>query len=328
MPLGLNDFLLGGLVPLAASAAVWALWFALRQAGAAWPAGLIAGYAAGTLALETRDSGLAAATSRLVKAHEAHEWTPLIALVAAAPALMAALARRLRAGSSPSPAIPLECLLAAPLCALTPWWLLVGKYRSMQQLAEAGFADDAPTQGQALGILAAAAAALLAGWWLWRRAQGASLPRTRAALAVAAAVGGSMTAALTGSIAYGQAFGVLAAAFCGCAAMSWFFRDASGPEAAAGPAVVLYGSLLMLAASYSEMKIWQAAVLGAAMALSVGALPGIGRRRPVSQGVLRTAILLVPLSLVIWNAASDFVANQRQQEALDAANPYLEYMTK
>jgi hypothetical protein len=310
------DFLLGGLAPLAAAAIAFAVvWKLSRRAGAAWSAGLVVGYAVGTLALEARDTGLGSAAMRLIRASESHEWLTLMALAATAPAAVAAATRRLR----------VEVALAAPLCIAAPLGLLWNKYRASEQLRAAGFADDAISPGGAALILAAVAAGLLAAWWLWRQAEGAPLARTRSLLAIIATTGAAATAALTGALVYGQALGVLAAALGGCAAAAWILGETSGPEAARGPTLVIFGGLVAAAACYSALPPWQAAVLGAAMVLPVGWLPGADRMRPLRQVVLRLALCLLPLTLVVWRAVDDFIANEQQQKQEQEDDPYSDY---
>jgi hypothetical protein len=295
------DFVLGGLAPLAAAAVAFAIgWYASRRAGIAWSAGVVAGYAVGAFALEARASGVAVAAQRLVRASESLEWLPLIALLGVVPAVAAALAGRRW----------VEYVLAAPLCVGAPLWLLLGKYRASQQLVEAGFAENAISRGAAAAVLAAIAVATLAIWVLWSAASSASLPKTRSLLAIIATVGAAMASVLTGSLVYGQAFGVLASALGGCAATAWLLGVAAGPEAARGPALLLFGGLLALAAVYSKLPPWQAAALAAAFVLPVGWLPG---RRPAVQASVRSVLCVVPLAVVLWQAGATFAANERQE---------------
>lgn len=301
---GPMDFLLGGLMPLAAAAAAFALaWAATRRGAAAWSAGVIVGFAAGAFSLEARDSGASVAAAKLWRPTQAAEWLTLIALASVVPAAAAQLAKRRW----------VEWAIAAPLCAAAPWWLLSGKYRAAQQLRDAGFADDAITPAGAAIVLALIAAATLVAWALWQGAEGLPLPKTRTLLAILATVGAAATSALTGSLAYAQAFGVLAAALGGCAVAAWILGDKSGPEAARGPVLLLYGGLLALAVCYSSMLPWHAGTLAAALALSVGWLPRAARWRPTPQAAFRMALCLALLGVVIWRAGVAFAASQQQQ---------------
>jgi hypothetical protein len=304
------DFVLGGLAPLVAAAAAYAaLWAATRRPGAAWSAGVVVGYAAGMVGLEARDSGLAATAARLVHPSESHEWLPLLALAAALPATIAALAGRRW----------LEWALAAPLCVAAPALLLGSKYRASQQLRDAGFADDAITPTGAVSVLALVAVATLAAWRLWRGADASGLARSRSFLAIAAAVAAAAAAALTGALVFGQAFGVLAAALGGCAATAWAVGDKSGPEAARGPTLVLVAGLLAAAVVYSDLPPRHAAMLAAAMAVPVGWLPGAASARPWVQFALRAVLCVIPLGVVVWQAAAIHRAtdNEELEESSD-----------
>lgn len=313
------DFVLGGLVPLAVAAAAFAVaWRLSRRGGAAWSAGLVAGYAAGMLALEWRDTGLQSGLMRLVRASDSHEWLTLMALAATVPAVVAAVGRRRW----------LEFAIAAPLCVAAPLGLLSSKYRAAQQLRAAGFGDDAITGSGAALVLAAIAAGLLAAWWLWRQAEGVGFARTRSLLSIVATTGAAATAALTGALVYGQALGVLAAALGGCAATAWFVGEKAGPEAARGPAILIFGGLVAAAACYSALPPWQAAVLAAAFVLPVGWLPGSDGLRPAGQVALRTALCLLPLTLATWRAVDDFIANEQQQKQEQVDDPYSDYQSK
>jgi hypothetical protein len=333
------DLVLGGLVPLVAAAlAFTAAWFATRRAGAAgraaaaWNAGVVVGFAAGALGLNARGAdgvdwaAFTSAASRLVRPVESQDWLPLIGLAAAVPALAAALARR---GW-------VEWLLAVPVCVAAPARLLWSKYRASQQLRDAGFATDAITPVGAALILSAIAAGALIALALWRRAEGPSpsvgpalpdgpslsdgpaLPKTRSLLAIVALTGAAAVVALTGSLVLGQACGVLAASIGGCAASAWPLGVKAGPESARGPALLLAGSLLAAAVCYSDLHVWQAALLAAAFVLPVAWLPGIARFRPLAQGALRTSICVLPLALVTWRAAAEFIAEESMSEDSDS----------
>lgn len=311
--LGVKDILLGALAPLVAGAAAFALaWRLSRRNGAAWSAGLLAGYLAGAYGLSARNVGLAEAAKRIAYATQADEKLPLVILAAAVPATVAWLAGRRW----------IEWLLAAPLCVAAPLWLSWAKYRAGQQLREAGFAaDDAITPAGAAGVLAAIAIGLMASWWLWRRMDAATLPKTRAALAIVALVGCAAAAGLTGSLHYAQTFGVLAAALGGCAATALLLGAKSGPESVPGPTLFAVGGLLTLAAAYIDLLPWQAATLGAAFVLPVAGIPGVTRLGPRTQAALRTLLCVIPIAIVLWQANAS-LAEQERLEQEQAAEPY------
>jgi hypothetical protein len=302
------DFVLGGLTPLAAAAVAFALaWRAGRSGGAAWSAGVVVGFAAGVLALEARDDGMTRAAWGLVRPTESHGWLPLVALAGAVPALGARLAGRRW----------LEGALALPLSLAVPALLLWSKYRATQRLREAGFAEDAVTPAGAAAVLGAIAVATLAAWWLWRRAVGAPLAKTRTLLAIIATVGAAAAAGLSGALVYAQTFGVLAAAMGGCALAAWAFKDASGLSAARGPLLLVFGGLLALAVVYSDLPIAAAALLAVALALPVGCLRALARRGPAAQAAVRAVLCLAPLGAALWQAAAVYYADQQHEEQAD-----------
>jgi hypothetical protein len=312
----LSDFLWGGALPCAAAALAFALgWAAARRPAAAWSTGVVIGFTAGLLALEARGVGLRAAFDKLIQPHESHEWTPLIGLIAVAPALMGPALGKWRS---------LRWLLAAVLCAITPLWLLWGgKYLPSAEIRASGFATSAWSAGQAFAILGAVAAATLAAWWSWELVDRENGPRTRSLLTIAVLIGAAATAGLTGSFVYAQVFGVLAASVGGCLIAAMLVRINSGPEGAAGSVLLISASLLLLAACYSELDPLQAVCLGAAAVLSAGWIPGLARLSRRHQTALRTALCLVPLVAVVAYAAFEFQERQRQQQEDSASNPYL-----
>lgn len=302
---GLDCFLWGGPAALVVAAAAFALALrATRRGAVAWHVGVIAGFAAGALAMDAHAEGFAAACSRLARPIEAHGRLPLIALAAAGPAMLAAATRR-----------PWTAwLLAAPLAALAPLWLLWGgRYLPEQEVRDAGFAEAAWTPTTAALVLAAVAAATLAVWSLWRRAEPASQALLRSGLAAAAIGGAGATVAFTGSITYGQTLALLAIAVAACGAVAWLMKSSTGPEGAAGPIIFAAASLLVLGVCYSELKLWQAVALATLIALSAGWLP-IAAGRPHLAATLRAALVLVPVAIIAGQAAAKLEASQRPSE--------------
>jgi hypothetical protein len=312
----LSDFLLGGALPCGAAALAFVLGrAALRQPTAAWSTGVVLGYATGLLALDARGVGLRAALSKLIQPHESHEWTPLIGLIAVAPALVGAALGKWRLGG---------WLLAAVLCAVTPLWLLWGgKYLPGAETRASGFATDAWFVRDAILILGAVVVATLAVWLSWEKVDSENTTFTRSLLTVAALVGAAAMAVLTGSFVYAQAFGVLAASVGGCLIAALLLRVKAGPEGAAGPVLLIAASLLLLAACYSELHSLQALCLGAALLISAGWIPGLSRLGRGRQIALRTSLCLVPLVAVVAHGGVEFQERQRQQQEDAASNPYL-----
>jgi hypothetical protein len=310
---GLDSFLWGGPAALVVAAAAFAgVLLASRRGAAAWNVGVVAGFAAGSVALAAHSQGWAAAAERLLKPIEAHGRLPLVALAGAAPAFLAAITRRRWSA----------WLLAAPLAALAPLWLLWGgRYLPKQELRDAGFAEHAWSSAAATGIVAAIAAATLAAWWWWRRAEAASLPVVRSLLAALALGGAAATVACTGSITYAHGLAVLATAVAACGAMAWAMKANAGAESAAGSIVLATASLLVLAVGYSELQLWRGVALAIVVAVSAGWLP-IWPQRPRRAAALRAALVVIPLAIIVGQAASQLAASQRPGASLDEADVY------
>jgi hypothetical protein len=313
---GVNDLLLGGLLPMAFAAAAFAVGGAIsRRASAAWNAGVVIGYATGATALEARGIGVGSAVRMLGQPAEAKHWLPIIAIIAVAPALLAAVVKRAHRP---------HWLLAALLCGAAPLWLLWGSsYLPSADVRASGFATNAWSIGQAVVILLSVGVALLGGWYLWESAESDDSPKLRSLLVIAAIVAAAATAGLTGSVVYAQLFGVLAASIGGCAAAGWVMRMPSGPGAAAGPIVMLAGCLLFLATFLSKLQPLQAAGLGAGLVLTAGWIPGLTRSGARSQRLVRVIIGVAPIAMVLWHAGSEYVETQRQNQKEAETNPYL-----
>ncbi len=307
--------LLGGILPLVVAAIAFAIgWAASRRPAVAQSAGVILGYAAGVTALEARNSGLVVALEILVQPSVAHHWAPLVAILAIVPALVARALGGRRG---------LRWPIAALICMTTPVWLLWGgKYLPSREIRESGFATAAWGGLEAVAILAAVAALLLVAWYLWEAADLTYAPRVRSLLAIFAMVGGAAAAGLTGSFVYAQSFGVLAAALGGCFVAAWLLQVYTGPDAAAGPTIVLAGSLVLLAACYSEMQPLQAAGVWAAVIFAAGWLPGLSRLPSKGQVAIRAIACLLPVSIVVVQAGLEFAETRRQQQEERASNPY------
>ena len=290
-------------------------WAASRRSAVAMSAGVILGYAAGVTALEARNSGIGVALEKLVQPTEAREWAPLIGLLAIVPSLAAAVLGKRRG---------LRWLPAAILCAAAPLWLLWGsKYLPRQADRDSGFVTTAWSGVEAVSILAGVAALLLIAWYLWEAADSTKAPRVRSLLAILAISGGAAAAGLTGSFVYAQFLGVLAASLGGCFTAAWLLKANAGPEAAAGPTVMLAGSLVLLAACYSALQPLQAAGVWASVTLAAGWLPGLSRLPSKGQLAVRAIACLLPVSIVVCQAGLKFAETQRQQEEERASNPYL-----
>jgi hypothetical protein len=310
---GLASFVWGGPAALVVAAAAFAIaWRVARSSAAAWHAGVIAGFAAGAVALAAQFQGFSTAALRLAQPAEAHNKLPLIALAAAAPALIAAVTRR----------AVVYWLAAAPLAALAPLWMLSGgRYLPKQELRDAGFATDAWSASWAITIFAAVALATFTALSLWRRCEPQAQPFVRSILAAMAVAGAGVTVASTGSITYAQILALLSLAVASSGAMSWLTNAKSGPEAAAAPINLVAASLLVLAVCYSELQLWQAIVLAIVIAISAGPLP-LPSSRPRTAAVLRAALVILPLAVIAGQAAAKLAASQSPTESTIEADIY------
>jgi hypothetical protein len=313
---GLKEFLLGGIVPMIAALAAFAIaWVASRRASVAWPAGVIVGYLIGTIAIEAGSVGVAGALKKLGSPHDAHEWTWMLAFAAALPAVAAALLGGRRGW---------KWVLVLPLTAGVPLWLLWGsKYLPRPEDRATGFIKEAWGVGEATSIIGSIAAAMIAAWRLWEANEPTDQPRTRGFLVALVLACSAAVAGLSGSFVYAQVIGILAASVGGCFFAALACRAEAGPEYAAGPIVLLAGTLLMLASYISKVELLHAAGLWTAITLASAYLPNRVGFNEHARVALRCGACLIPLALVLGHAAYKFAESQRQQQEEAASNPYM-----
>ena len=316
--LGPKDFLLGGIAPMFLAIAAFSLaWLLTRRPGVAWPTGVLAGYLGGTIAVDAGGVGFAAAVEQMASPHDAHQWTWMIAVVAVIPAIVAAFFGERRQW---------RWLLSVPLAAAAPLWLMWGgKYLPSAEIRASGFANDAWSFGEAVLTIGVVAVAMLLTWRLWEANDPADQPRTRGLLAAIVLSCTAAVAGLSGSFVYAQAIGLLAASVGGCFLAALLCRVKAGPEAAAGPIIVLAGSLLLLATHYSKLDLLHAAGLWAAITISSAYLPNRVGLNEHARVALRCGLCLIPLALVFGHAAYKFAESQRQQQEEAESNPYSSY---
>ena len=311
-----KDFLLGGVAPMFLAIAAFSLaWLLSRRSGVAWPTGVLAGYLGGTIAVDAGSVGFAAAIKQLASPHDAHQWAWMIAVVAVIPAIVAAFLGERRQW---------RWLLSVPLAAAAPLWLMWGgKYLPSPEIRASGFANDAWGVGEALAVIAVVASAMLLAWRLWEANDPADQPWTRGLLAAIVLSCTAAVAGLSGSFVYAQAIGVLAASVGGCFVAALLWRVKAGPEAAAGPIIVLAGSLLLLATHYSKLDLLHAAGLWTAITFASTYLPNRVGFNEHARVALRCGLCLIPLALVLGHAAYKFAESQRQQQEEAASTPYM-----
>ncbi len=313
---GLKEFLLGGIAPMLAALAAFALaWAASRRASIAWPVGVIVGYLSGTIALEAGNVGIVAALQKLGSPHAAHEWTWMLAIVAAIPAIIAAFLGERRRW---------RWLLIVPLAIGVPLWLMWGsKYLPSAEARATGFLTDAWSVGKAVLIIGVVAGGMLLVWRLWEANEPSDQPRTRGFLVAVVLSCCAAVAGMSGSFVYAYVIGILAASVGGCFFGALVCRAQAGPEYAAGPIVLLAGSLLMLATYISEVEPLHAVGLWIAVAFASAYLPNRIGLNEHARVALRCGACLIPLALVLGHAAYKFAESQRHQQEEAASNPYM-----
>ena len=90
---------------------------------------------------------------------------------------------------------------------------------------------------------------------------------------------------MSGSITYGQLMGVLVATLTGCALAAWLLKLGRGPDAAAGPIVIAFGGVLVLAHFFAELKLLYAVLLLVGFAVGSGLV--LSRQEVEHAGAVR-----------------------------------------
>lgn len=301
----ITDFLLGGVLPgVIAVAALAGVWKLTTNAASSWRTATVASFLVGMWALDAQGVGVISAIAKSMRITEARDFLPLMVILAVIPDAVAA--------SGKGGAI-LGWIMRAGLCAFVPWRLLWGTRYLPKVAPPPNFNTGAWTPVEAVLWIGGAAAALLAVWSLVR-AENTEAPRLRSVLAVLVTLAASATVALLGSITLGQLMGVLVATLTGCAFAAWLLKLGRGPDATAGPIVIAFGGVLVLAHFFAELKLLYAALL--LLGLAVGAgwfFPGKKWSTPV-----RCVVCLATIGMAVGLARMDFAAAQ----AAAASNPY------
>lgn len=299
------DIMLGGILPgLLAVAALIGVWKCTANAASSWRTAVVLSFIVGMWALDAQGVGITSAISKSVRIQEARDFLPLAAILAIVPDAVATMGKR---------GVWVGWLFRIGLCGLLPWRLLVG---SAYLPRGNSFGNDAWTTSEAVGWLTIIAVVLVGVWQFWRTGRN-DAPRIRSLLGALVACAAAATLALSGSLTYGQIVGVLTAALVGCGVASAFLKLDRGPDAAAGPLVIIFGGMIVLAHFFAELKLSYAAALIVAYALAGGRFFPKWRYANVVRGVCCIAVV----GAVVTMAAMDFAA--AQAEAAD--NPYLNY---
>jgi len=302
-----SDILLGGVLPaLLAAAALGLVWRRTRRAASSWRTALVMGFIVGLWGIDSQGAGWAGAISKGIRITEARDYLPLIAILAILPDAVAAINRQ---------AATVAWGLRFLLCVLLPWQLLYGSaYLPRETIA--GFTPtNAWSTTEAVLWLGGIGTVLFAAWTAVREVAPDERPRLRSLLATLVAVAAAATIAFTGSQSYGQLMGALAAALAGCAIGSFLWKVDRGPDAAAGPLVVIFGALLILAMFFSNLSLIQAGLLLVAMVAGAGwFFPHVKANLP-----LRCAICAIAAGAVVLWTGIEFVNAIAESQS----NPYL-----
>jgi len=307
------DIFLGGLLPaIVAVVVVVVVWKLTRHAGAAWSAGLVLGCVTGLWAIDAHAIGLSMAIVKSFSPHESRDWLPAAMLLGVIPGAIS--------GTEKSGRV-IAWLLAGMLCVLLPWRLLAGSaYLPSVSSVEASYDGAGAWSSFETMVWLGGIGATLFVFWFGAEFDGKSDAwRLRGLLAAVVALGAALTLAMSGSITYGQLLGVLTAALAGSWVVAVMLRLESGPEAAAGPLVAIFGGVLVLAHFYSELKLLSAGMLLFAMAVAIGGWLPEAKLSCRGKLALRCFLCLIPLAIVVTLAAMDFSATQAEVQR----NPYL-----
>jgi hypothetical protein len=256
-------------------------------------------------ALDAQGVGVLGAISKSMRITEAKDFLPLMMLLAVMPDAIAATNKQ---------GAIVGWTLRAALCVFVPWRFLAGTKYLPKVAPPPNFDTGAWSSFEALLWIGGIAAAILTTWSLVRT-ESTEQPKLRSVLAVIVVFVASATIAMSGSITYGQSLGVLVATLTGCGIAAWWWKLGRGPDAAAGPIVISFCSILTLAHFFAELKLLYAALL--IIGLTVGAgwfFPG---KRWSSYG--RVAVCLAATGIAAGMAAADFAAAQAEA----ASNPYM-----
>ncbi|MEM8946899.1 MAG: hypothetical protein AAGD11_17120 [Planctomycetota bacterium] len=340
--LGGPDIIWGGVVPgLIAVTALAVVWKLTSRAASAWRTALVLGYLSGHWALSARDLGATAlmragqleqagadwaynprnfdfqaAVAKSYQPAEAQDWLPALALLAMVPDAIACVGRF----------GPLTgWILRGALCAFLPWRLVYGsKYWPLSLGPGFDFDMGGWTNGEAACWIGGITATLLIAWQLTRLEERDDRPtRTwiRSAVASIVAFGSVIVLVASGSLVYGQLAGVLTAALAGCGLASYLFAVQRGPDAAAGPIVVTFGTLLAVGHLYAELSLTDAALLVASMVAAIGWLP-LPKKLAERQNWCRTGACLLILAIPTLPAGRTLASQVPDTSVEQAPNPY------
>jgi hypothetical protein len=295
-----------GIVPLAAAAAAMLAARRLNlRPRAAWAVSVGVGYVVGQLCLMSR-AGFAGAMTALVAPHEARDWLPWAATLAAGATVWVAHAT--------ASSRWVGHLLATVIALAAPTRLLGGSVYLVSRWSA----------GERIVYLALLAGAMGLVWWLLEAARDDDQPLVRGLLLIYVGVGTAVTVTLSGSFAYGELCGVVAAALTG-ALLAGVLKPASpedgtagaapdGLGGAAGVVTMSLGSLILLGYFYAELTSADALLLAVALVAAGGWLPTWGMAGSGWRVAVRAALCIVPMALAVAGAYAGTMA--------ESASPY------
>jgi hypothetical protein len=300
--IGLSEVLLAGLVPLLVAALA-------RRLGAPTPLAMAIALVAAMVALGARpglsdaagpiagwSSALPRSAAKLLSPAVAKDWLAIGALLAAGVAL--AIDKWPRVATA----------VGVALGVGVPVRLLWGSVYFRAEWSRV----------ESIAVVAGVGAALVAIVALWRRGIGPASESPRfAGVRPLATVGVALAAGLTLMLSGSQGYGELGAAMGASILGAWLARpsDTRGVGVAGPVVATVLGGLLLLGVCYAELRPLNAAILGAALALT-------GARGPTDstwRGVATRAAIVGALAIAaVGIAGADFAATLREQQA----NPY------
>ena len=312
------DILLGGVLPgLVACSCLWMVAKSTGNAASGWRTAAVAAFTVGIWALDARElwsinpgwNAITEAISNSLRIREAKDFLPLVAMAGILPDMLASYGggRRIAAW-----------VMRGLLCVGLPWRLLAGSsYLPSASAAPNPFNTSAWSTGEAVAWLGGIGASLCLVWATWRAGR-KETPRLRGVLVAIVCLAASLAMAMSGSLSYGQLFGVITAAATGGVLVAWLASLDRGPEAAAGPLILAFGGVIVLGHFFAELKLVNAILLITALAAAGGwCFP-----RLKHSAWLRGVLCLILVGIAVGGAAADFRATQQES----AENPYSQFM--
>ncbi len=168
-------------------------------------------------------------------------------------------------------------------------------------------------------ILAAFGAAIALQWFALVKLQRKTAGRSVSLMLAFVSAAAGMTVMFSGYADAGQ-LGLVLAAGLGTAVIASLLISDTPAEGGLGVALVLLAAILLAGRFFGSLTTVHAILLFASPLLAwLPELPYVASLRPWIRGVLRVAIVMVPLSFVVWQSYEKFEENSR------SANQTFEY---